>query len=283
MMAPAPPPINMAPPAPPPPPPRGISAPARARANLASLISVEDYPAAALRAREEGMVGFRLEVGPNGRVSNCAITQSSNSPSLDSTTCRLLTSRARFTPAQDSLGNPATGTVSGRVLWRIVNDFDRPWAPALFVEEMRSTAAGAVTCREGWDSEPVTDEACPAGEAVQLAARARAAGTALTQSLVTKLTPEGMSEATDRPSRGDPYLAADAIFTIGADGKLLECRLVRNTYLGRRHPAGRPPNPCADWDVGTNSLYLPAAEGQARRTVKVTIRGYVGAPAGPEP
>src|SRR5688500_19922349 len=84
------------PPAPPPPPrwPTGKYEPARARANLGSLVSSDDYPASALRAREEGVTGFRLEIGPNGRVSGCTITQSSGSAALDSATCRLLTSRA---------------------------------------------------------------------------------------------------------------------------------------------------------------------------------------------
>jgi hypothetical protein len=87
-----------------------------------------------------------------------------------------------------------------------------------------------------------------------------------------------MTETADRPGRGDPYWAADAIFTIGADGKLLECRVIRNQYVGRRHPPGIPPDPCADWDVGTNSLYVPAADGQAVRKVNVKARGYIGPP-----
>ena len=62
---------------------------ARAKANLGSLISEEDYPAAAIRNREEGVTDFRLIVGPNGRVSNCSIVRSSGYVSLDSATCRL--------------------------------------------------------------------------------------------------------------------------------------------------------------------------------------------------
>src|SRR5918998_14963 len=72
-----------------PPPPKKVQ-PAKARANLASLFSDEDYPASAVRAGEAGATGFRLEVGPNGRVTNCSVTSSSGSSALDSTTCRLL-------------------------------------------------------------------------------------------------------------------------------------------------------------------------------------------------
>lgn len=95
------------------------TAPARAKVNLAGLFSDLDYPAAAVAAREEGPVAFRLDVGPNGRVEGCAITGSSGSAELDSATCRLLTSRARFTPARDSAGNPVQDSVAGRIVWRL--------------------------------------------------------------------------------------------------------------------------------------------------------------------
>ena len=116
--APPAPPTPPAPPPPPPPPPRTVE-PARARANLASYVSNDDYPPAALRAGDEGTTGFRLTVGPDGRVTNCTITSSSGSSSLDSTTCRIMRSRARFTPARDSNGNPTTDTHSARITWRI--------------------------------------------------------------------------------------------------------------------------------------------------------------------
>jgi protein TonB len=115
--APAPP----APPPPPPPPPKKVE-PAKAKANLQSLFSTDDYPATALRNEEQGTTGFRLEVGANGRVSSCSVTQSSGSSSLDTATCRLLTSRARFTPARDSSGNPTSDTVSSRIRWVVPKD-----------------------------------------------------------------------------------------------------------------------------------------------------------------
>jgi protein TonB len=108
-------------PPPPPPPPRKVT-PARAKANLVSLFSDEDYPASAVRAGESGATGFRLDVGANGRVANCTVTSSSGSSALDSTTCRLLRSRARFSPATDNTGAPTTDTVSGRIVWRLPAD-----------------------------------------------------------------------------------------------------------------------------------------------------------------
>ncbi|HEX8466576.1 MAG TPA: TonB family protein [Allosphingosinicella sp.] len=119
--APPAPPAPSPPPPPPPPPPKKVT-PARAKANLGSLFSDEDYPASALRAEESGATGFRLDVGANGRVTNCTVTSSSGSSALDSTTCRLLRSRARFSPATDSTGAPTSDTHTGRIVWRLPAD-----------------------------------------------------------------------------------------------------------------------------------------------------------------
>lgn len=83
-----------------------------------SLFTSDDYPAAAMRGNDEGMVRYRLEIGPNGRVSSCAITASSGSAPLDNATCRILTTRSRFRPAQDSAGNAVPDARDGEVTWR---------------------------------------------------------------------------------------------------------------------------------------------------------------------
>jgi len=114
---PAPPAAPVAPPAPPAPPRKVESA--RARGNPGTWISDADYPPSALRAEESGTTGFRLEIGTNGRVTNCTVTSGSGSSALDAATCRLLKSRARFTPAKDAAGNPTTDTYSSRIVWRL--------------------------------------------------------------------------------------------------------------------------------------------------------------------
>jgi len=111
-----PPPIQVPPPPAPPPPPQRVE-PARARANLASYVSDADYPASAQRNEEQGTTGFRLTVGTDGRVTNCEVTSSSGSSTLDAATCNIMRRRARFTPAHDSAGNPTTDTVSSRIRW----------------------------------------------------------------------------------------------------------------------------------------------------------------------
>jgi protein TonB len=117
----APPPIitPQATPAPPTPAPPRIVQPVRARSNLTSYFSDDDYPPSALRAEEQGTTGFRLTIGPDGRVSACEVTSSSGSSALDQATCRILRSRARYTPARDQNGNPTSGTDQARVQWRL--------------------------------------------------------------------------------------------------------------------------------------------------------------------
>ncbi len=66
---------------------------------------------------QQGTTGFRLEVGPNGRVTSCTVTSSSGASSLDSATCRLMKSRAKFTPAHDSTGAAVADSVSSRIRW----------------------------------------------------------------------------------------------------------------------------------------------------------------------
>lgn len=90
-------------------------------ASLASYISNDDYPAEALRNHEEGIVGFRLHIGPDGLPHGCVITSSSGFPSLDSKTCELLVSRARYTPARNNLGQPTDDYDEGRMTWRITD------------------------------------------------------------------------------------------------------------------------------------------------------------------
>lgn len=96
--------------------------PARAKANLASYVSDEDYPTNAVRNEEQGTTRFRLAVGPDGRVKECSVTSSSGSSTLDSTTCKLMKQRARFTPARDSNNRPTGDTLASAIRWQLPSD-----------------------------------------------------------------------------------------------------------------------------------------------------------------
>ena len=89
----------------------------RAKANLASLISDDDYPASAILAEEQGIVGFALDIGSDGRVTRCTIESSSGAESLDAATCRIMTARAQFVPAHDRKGRPTIDRVHARIRW----------------------------------------------------------------------------------------------------------------------------------------------------------------------
>jgi TonB family protein len=86
---------------------------------ISGPITNDDYPAAAIRAGEQGSVMVRLTVSADGRVTACSIEESSGSAILDSTTCILSQRRFRFRPAIDSNGTPVAGTVTRRVIWRL--------------------------------------------------------------------------------------------------------------------------------------------------------------------
>ncbi|HST36258.1 MAG TPA: energy transducer TonB [Allosphingosinicella sp.] len=104
-----------------PPPPR-IFPPRRARASLSSYFSTDDYPAAAIRVEAEGTTRFALTIGSDGRVTNCSVTGSSGNSALDAATCRILSARARYTPARDQSDNATSGTDRGSITWRLPAD-----------------------------------------------------------------------------------------------------------------------------------------------------------------
>jgi protein TonB len=91
----------------------------RAKGNLAEVVSDADYPDAAIRAEQQGIVAFDLKIGPDGRVTGCAITSSSGSATLDDATCRIMTARMQFTPARDRKGRPTSDIVHSRLRWVI--------------------------------------------------------------------------------------------------------------------------------------------------------------------
>lgn len=116
---PAPPVVIAAPVAPPAPPaPRGPTVGAQPRGNPGSWATDADYPSSAMREGRQGTTGFRLTIDANGRVSSCTVTSSSGHTDLDDLTCKLITRRARFKPAELD-GAKVEGTYSNRIRWQI--------------------------------------------------------------------------------------------------------------------------------------------------------------------
>lgn len=105
-----------------PPPPRFTPKAAAPRGNPGSWATTNDYPSRALREEREGVTGFRVTIGPDGRVTDCEITSSSGHADLDEAACSNIRRRARFNPATDGEGQPTTGSYSNRVRWVIPKD-----------------------------------------------------------------------------------------------------------------------------------------------------------------
>ena len=116
-------------------------------ASPAEWVNTSDYPAGALRRENEGITSFRLTIDPQGRVSACLVTVSSGWAALDDATCRLISERARFSPATDRKGRAVEGTYSNRVRWVIPKDQRNP-QPGLVVFSALVAPDGTVSdCR----------------------------------------------------------------------------------------------------------------------------------------
>lgn len=95
---------------------------AKAKGDVRQLFTADDYPTAAVRRDETGNVRARLAIGADGRVAGCRIVESSGSATLDQATCRILKSRARFTPAKDSNGRLTSDDyLTPTISWRLVD------------------------------------------------------------------------------------------------------------------------------------------------------------------
>jgi protein TonB len=106
----------IAPPRPAPPPAPRQSQARSLTGSLQGLFSNEDYPSSAMDNNEQGTVTVSLTIGPSGRVTSCSASGSA-SATLKSTTCRIISARARFTPAQDASGNPVSSPYSQTIRW----------------------------------------------------------------------------------------------------------------------------------------------------------------------
>jgi len=120
----APPPVitPTAPPAPPAPPAPRITKAQSTKGDVRNLFSADDYPASAQNAEAQGTAQARLDIGADGRVTNCTIIRSAGNSALDSATCSILRRRARFTPARDSAGSAIADTyTTPPIRWQLAD------------------------------------------------------------------------------------------------------------------------------------------------------------------
>lgn len=88
------------------------------------LISANDYPQSALRRGEQGVVGIRFTVSPQGVMEGAELVRSSGSRTLDEATLRIIKSRIStrypsFEPARDANGYPIRGTYDNEFTWSL--------------------------------------------------------------------------------------------------------------------------------------------------------------------
>lgn len=79
----------------------------------------DDYPAEALKNREQGTTEFIVTVGASGKVTACRVTRSSGSVALDGATCALMARQMRFKPARDASGTRIESEFASRLNWKL--------------------------------------------------------------------------------------------------------------------------------------------------------------------
>jgi TonB family protein len=89
--------------------------------NPGDWFPADAYPPEARAKGMQGRTEFKLELDPQGRILECDISKSSGSPLLDSTTCALLVTNARFKPAIDASGRAVSGEWRSAMVWQLAN------------------------------------------------------------------------------------------------------------------------------------------------------------------
>lgn len=90
------------------------------RGDVRTLFSADDYPTVALAHNQGGTTQYMLFIDETGKVAGCHLIKPSGAPILDGMGCRLLTARAKFSPATDKQGKPVRSTlVTPTITWAL--------------------------------------------------------------------------------------------------------------------------------------------------------------------
>ncbi len=98
--------------------------------NPGSWIPQDGYPPAARATGEQGRVSFTLSIDDTGRVTDCKVTKSSESPLLDETTCNFMTANGRFEVARNKKNKPTPSKWSSSMMWKLETPPPEPAPPA---------------------------------------------------------------------------------------------------------------------------------------------------------
>jgi protein TonB len=83
-----------------------------------SFMVNNDYPREALKLRQEGNTSVSLQISAKGKVTDCRITGTSGSKSLDDATCSIM-SKLKFKPAVDAEGDVIEGEFVRQMAWTL--------------------------------------------------------------------------------------------------------------------------------------------------------------------
>jgi protein TonB len=257
----------------------------RARANLSEYFSTDDYPETAARRGIEGTTGFRLDIGPDGRVTNCTVTNSSGDPALDSATCSVLLSRAEYSPARDGDGRAIAGTDQGRVTWRLPppdaaqqpQPFADVHAPVRIDLTVGTDAERRPTCTvlvNGESGHAGGDALCSyvsgSGDADFMANAP--ANVALTVDVAI-----GLEDAMPPPApldRGTLMIDGTARLTVGADGRVAGCQVIETNFHEGIPAEAMPMDLCA-FPSFTEEMFAALPKGSADRTGRIRVEMHV--------
>jgi len=92
------------------------------KGNPAQYFGPDQYPPEAIRAGQQGRVVAIGTVGIDGRVTGCMVAVTSGSAILDQTTCTIMKSSMRYTPALDLSGKPIVSHTVLPVRWVLPED-----------------------------------------------------------------------------------------------------------------------------------------------------------------
>jgi hypothetical protein len=84
-----------------------------------SWLRSEDYPRVARMRSENGLVQFRLDVGPDGKVLACHVLARTQPDHFGEATCEGIARRAKLEPALDAEGKPVRSYFVSTVRWKM--------------------------------------------------------------------------------------------------------------------------------------------------------------------
>lgn len=102
---------------------------ARPSNSLGRLFSPSLFPTQAINAGNTGTVGISMLVDEAGRVRDCMVEETSGFATLDTMSCFVIVSRAKFTPAVGPDGKPAKSAYFQRIDWRMDPSMNAGRAP----------------------------------------------------------------------------------------------------------------------------------------------------------